>query len=262
MNYQRVFLQILLSLGFITNFVWAEAVEGPFIKKRIELNKYTDRADVVMVASIGRSGSSVLYHTLLACADGYTVLKTHILPPDPTFKGKIIFIFSKPDTSIESALYQSLTDRGFIIDHFNNMELSDRGWLAQVHGGDEQTISNNLLCYDALGYGRQMNQWLVLKTVKADHPVDAQIMAIKYEDLWDPATIQGVMDFLGVESLPLPLQKDRRYKDRADHPAQRMFIERHNRGTDSDPIYQAYDEPRKLWAQAPAFQFLNLTDAR
>lgn len=262
MNYHRVFLKILFTLGLIKNFVWAEAVQGPFIKKRIELNKYTDRGDVVMVASIGRSGSSMLYQTLVASADGYTVLKTHILPPDPTFKGKIIFIFSKPDTSIESALYQSLTSQEFIIDHFNNMELSDRGWLAQVHGGDKQTISNNLLCYDALGYGRQMNQWLVLKTVEANRPVDAQIMAIKYEDLWDPATIQGVIEFLGLESLPLPLQKARRYKDRANHPLQRMFIEHHNIGTDSDPIYQAYDEPRKLWEQAPAFQFLNLRDAR
>ena len=35
----------------------------------------------------------------------HEVFKTHLLPPDKRFLGKIVFIFSNPDQAAESALY-------------------------------------------------------------------------------------------------------------------------------------------------------------
>src|ERR1700738_3483663 len=79
--------------------------EDFFISKRGQLEPYYRHKHVVMIASPGRSGSTLLTDLMKKYALKYRVIKTHLLPPDTRYKGKILFIFSNPDKAAESALH-------------------------------------------------------------------------------------------------------------------------------------------------------------
>lgn len=231
-----------------------------FIANREQLNPYMSQQKVVIIASPGRSGSTMLTEVAEKYAAGYRVLKTHLLPPENNFKGKILFIFSNPDKAAESALRRVLTSNCHGELHFSNVETSDLNWFkTMINNGKNQTEKNNLLSYDALGYGKQLQAWLHGKS-QPSNSKDAQILALKYEHLWDPETIQAIKIFLNLQSFELPAKRTRGSdKDRL-LSEETSFRSIYNLGTAEEPRYKAYDEARKLWEQALPFQFLRIMD--
>lgn len=231
-----------------------------FIATRKRLEAYSDNPDVVMVASTGRSGSTMLTAMVKKYDTAHLVLKTHLLPPDQNFKGKIIFIFSNPDKAAESALYMLLHNKSFAKTHFYHVETADLDWLKKIGGPRRQNGKDNLLAYDALGTYEHLKIWLFDKTQPTD-PDHAQILAIKFENLWDKKTIQAIKDFLGLTEFKLPTKKTRGRKTSELYTREMKFRKKYNLGTDSHPRYAAYDEARILWEQAPPFQYLNVSDS-
>jgi hypothetical protein len=238
----------------------ALSVNAIFIPTQEALIPYYNTDQAVMVASTGRSGSSILCQSLYSCAPhDYLLLKTHILPPKKHFLGKIIFIFSNPDKFAESVLYLTLTDPQWIRLAFYHIESSDKEWLKKIGTTPEQTETENLLAYDALGYFEQLKCWFYDRTTPCELN-EAQILAVKYEHLWEPATQQVIEDFLLFENLSLPPQRERGRKWEVLTEKERSFRTLYNTGTQQDPRYAAYDEARLLWESAPPFQFLYIND--
>lgn len=249
----KIFFSVLFFDVFFICFVHS----NNFIANQESLISYSNIDDVVMVASPGRSGSTLLEASLLSQVQNYRVLKTHILPPKCPYSGKILFIFSNPNRSAESVLHFSLINDKFTQLHFYHVESSDSSWLNSIGNSTQQTVSNNLLTYDALGCHRQLSEWLHLKTIPStDSEYNSQIMAIKYENLWEEETICAIKKFLNLIDFKLPEKKERGYAEL--HPNEICFRNLYNLGTDDHPRYAAYDEARILWENAPAFQFLSL----
>lgn len=226
------------------------------IRTREGLKYCCKKPQLVMVASTGRSGSTMITQQLDQYLGHGRVLKTHILPPDRScFKGKILFIFSNPDKAAESVLYQILHQERFWEEHFVHIETADRKWQKKIGLPQNQTEENNLLSYDALGIYEHLKVWLHAKT----SPTTAekgQILAIKYENLWEKETIIAIRDFLNIPNFKIPKWEERGHTDL--FPDEIAFKQRHNLGTEEDPRYPAYDEARKLWEEAPPFQYLNI----
>jgi hypothetical protein len=229
-----------------------------FLPKRENLKNYECRLDVVMIASTGRSGSTMLTEHLKKYMPSGSVLKSHLLPPDRKFRGKIIFIFSNPDQAAESALYMTLHRELFGEIHFANVETADREWLNRIGGSRNQTEQDNLLSYDALGTYEHLKIWLYTHTRPAT-PKNAQILAIKYENLWDKSTIHAIRKFLNINHFKLPRKKARGYKKDLLFPKEVAFRKMYNLGTSTEPRYAAYAPAKVLWEQAPPFQFLQIS---
>lgn len=226
------------------------------IRTREGLRYCCGKPQLVIVASTGRSGSTMITRQLDKYLGYGRVLKTHILPPDrKCFKGKIIFIFSNPDKAAESVLYQVLHQEGFWKEHFVHVETADREWQKKISLPQNQTIEDNLLSYDALGTYEHLNVWLHTHTSPAT-PEKAQVLAIKYENLWERDTVNAIRNFLNTPNFKIPKWEERGHTDL--FPYEIAFKERHNLGTDEDPRYSAYDEARKLWEEAPPFQYLKI----
>lgn len=244
---------ILLAYFPSTNFA------STFIANREQLKKYANQEDIVLLASTGRSGSTMMTAQLNQFMPAKKVLKTHLLPPqNEEFKGKIIFIFSNPDKATESALYMMLHKRLFAERHFNHMEKADREWFNNLGAARNQTPDNNLLNYDAFRITEHLDAWLH-QNVKPASMQNANILAIKFERLWDKETIQAIRDFLNLPNFSLPPRKKRGHYDHL-FPNEIAFRKQYNLGTPSKPQYAAYNEARKLWSDAPSFQFLKLKD--
>lgn len=229
-----------------------------FIIDKTELTPYLNRTDCIMVASCGRSGSSMLAYRTSNNAKDYTVIKTHMLPPCKEFTGKILFIYSNPDKAAESVLHIMMNEIplwGYR--HFRHMEASDPTWLEKIEDPTKQTEQHNLLASDALGYYQQLNEWLVLKTHESHNtPFESQILAIKYENLWDKETVEALQEFLGIIDFKLPAKRERGYQEDKLLPMEIAIRKLYNQGTWDKPIYIAYDGARLLWERMPPFQFL------
>ncbi|MBI5274078.1 MAG: hypothetical protein HY860_03370 [Chlamydiales bacterium] len=211
-----------------------------------------------MIASSGRAGSTLLCYAIDEQTKAYKLLKTHILPPNAAFTGKIIFIFSNPDKTAESILHLSIRNSSFGRSHLLHMGSSDLSWLKKIGRTSNQTTQDNVLSYDAYGIYEQLNQWLQASTEQTSLE-EAQILAIKYENLWEIDTQQAIMDFLHLHHFRLPAKQMRGYSGKALNKKERLFRTIYNLGTDKDPRYAAYAKASELWQQAPAFQFLKLT---
>jgi hypothetical protein len=247
-SYSKFFCLWALIISCQVNAVFLPRVDG--------LKQYNHRQDVLLLASPGRSGSTLLTNTLKTQASNYTVLKTHMLPPPRRFKGKSIFIFSNPDKSAESALYRTLHSALFGRRHFFHLETADADWFKQIgEDSTKQTLKYNLLAYDALGVHEQLVEWIENKT-KCELQ-DARILAIKYEDLWNPSVIQAIKNFLKIDNFNLPTYEPRgkTYLNKLK-PKERKFRKAYNLGTVEQPHYKAYDKARAIWEKAPAFQYL------
>lgn len=232
--------------------------EDGFIAKKGQLKPYYENSKVVMIASPGRSGSTLLTDVTKKCATKSKVLKTHLLPPKAKFKGKILFIFSNPDRAAESALHVILNSRSHGATHFSHVETADRVWFKSIGSkGINQTEIDNLLAYDALGCTKQLEAWLHEKSQPCGIQ-EAQILAIKYEHLWDPETTQAISDFLKLKSFKLPPKMERGRDPDELSDQEITFKKLYNVGTDREPIYHAYDRARELWKQAPPVQFLKI----
>jgi hypothetical protein len=231
-----------------------------FIVKRDNLKNYSCRLDVVLIASTGRSGSTMFTENLKKYIPPNSVLKTHLLPPDRKFKGKIIFIFSNPDQAAESALYMTLHNEQFGERHFAYVETADREWLNRIGGARNQTEQDNLLSYDALGIHEHLKIWLYTQT-KPTTLNNAQILAIKYENLWDDNTIEAIRKFLNIYHFKLPPKKTRGRHKKNDTflPKEITFKKMYNLGTSTDPHYAAYAAAKVMWEEAPPFQFLQIS---
>jgi hypothetical protein len=224
-----------------------------FFETQSQMFPYCSRENVLLVASPGRSGSTMLGTAMDEYASKkYEVFRTHLLPPKSNFQGKIVFIFSAL-----SVLYLSIRDENFGFAHFFNVETSDRLWLREIRNTKRQTFTNNLLTYDALRIGKYLQEWLEVRT-KPCTPSDAQILAVKYENLWDTETIQEIKNFLGIDSFELPTKKQRGYKEYYLFSREREARNHYNLGTKEQPRYAAYDEAREIWEHAPPFQYLKI----
>ncbi|MBA3722481.1 MAG: hypothetical protein H0W88_08780 [Parachlamydiaceae bacterium] len=229
-----------------------------FITSQEELRSYYGREDIVLIASSGRSGSTMLTDSIHGCSlSKYTVLKTHILPPSKKFKGKIIYIFSNPDKAAESALHLTIIQENFGRAHFRHLESSDKKWLKKIGKTTDQTKKYNLLAYDALGCDIQLSQWLHQDTIPCKIN-QAQILAIKYENIWDSATQDAIKKFLALDQFKLPPYRPRGYNDEELDPRELVFKNMYNVGTPSEPKYEAYNKSRMLWKEAPPFQYLQI----
>lgn len=220
--------------------------------------KYWYQDNVVLIASTGRSGSTVLTDAIDGCfGKKLKIDKTHNLPPDRRFKGKILFIFSNPDLAAESALHMTIKDALFGAYHFQNIESSDQKWLEKISSTTNQTEEDNLLAYDALGCYEHLLQWLHIKTHRANW-MNGQILAIKYENLWSDEVRREVNRFLKMNNFSLPPKKERGYSEADLDPREILFRRLYNLGTWGNPHYSAYDAARELWEKAPSVQYLNL----
>lgn len=227
------------------------------IRTRSSLEKLNNRSDIVIIASTGRSGSSMLTSRMKIYAQEYAIYKTHLLPPADEFKGKILFIFSNPDMAAESALHLTLRFKSFGSAHFRNMETSDREWLQRIGDTTNQTIEDNLLSYDALGCYQHLEEWLHLQTTPCKVK-EAQILAIKFENIWDPPTIQAIKEFLHIANFQLPPRRERGYEGDDLNEQEIEFRQKYNLGTSDQPNYAAYDKARIIWKNALPFQFLKI----
>lgn len=232
--------------------------EEGFIAKRVQLKPYYGHKNVVMIASPGRSGSTLLTDITRKYATKYEVLKTHLLPPDTRYKGKILFIFSNPDKAAESALHMVLRSRSHGVTHFSHVETADHSWFSKIgRNANNQTETHNLLAYDALGCAKQLEGWLHKNCQPCDQR-EAQVLAIKFENLWDPETIQAIKRFLRLKSFQLPPKRERGCDEEELLPEEMTFRSIYNVGTPDKPIYRAYDRARELWEHAPPFQYLKI----
>lgn len=228
-----------------------------FIAKRSQLKPYYNMKNVVMIASTGRSGSTMLTQQMSKYAINYNVVKTHLLPPESRFKGKILFIFSNPDKAAESALFMTLHRDGFGRRHFVHVETADRDWLKKIGDAHDQTEEDNLLSYDALGCAQHLEEWFHLRTLPCNLE-EAQILAIKFENLWERNTVEAIKKFLKLKEFRLPPKRERGYDANELFPHELGFRKKYNLGTDSEPRYAAYDKARALWEQAQPFQFFKI----
>lgn len=256
----------LKTLTLISLFLWmvfpasdAQAInsQAGFIAKREQYQQYYNNDHLVLVASTGRSGSTMLTEQIKKFVPAKNVLKTHLLPPNTAFKGKILFIFSNPDQAAESALYMTLHYKLFAKNHFNYVETVDHQWVEKIDGPLNQTEEDNLLSYDGLGTYEHLKAWLYTETQPSSRK-EAQILAIKYEHLWDQATIQAIRKFLHNPSFQLPPQRARGREKEKLYAQEISFRKKYNLGTKANPRYAAYDEARLLWEQAPPFQYLKI----
>ncbi len=213
----------------------------------------------VIVASPGRSGSTVLFNSLKKkCPRGYKVLKTHCLVPKKSYSGKIIYVYSDPDKAAESVLHKCINDEPWGESHFTHVESSDISWLQDIGATTRQTIENNLLAYDALGCTKQLFYWLHGKTKPCEFN-QAQILAIKYENLWDETTQEAIRTFLGLDGFKLPEKKNRgQWESLTEFEISAKTY--HNKGTIDEPRYPAYASARALWENAPPLQYLLIKD--
>ncbi len=244
----KVILGVLLCLSSST-------LAFIFVPRRVDYPAYYAITNALMIASTGRSGSTLLTRELEAQAKNYVVLKTHLFPPDPAFQGKILFVFSDPDQATESALRRSLRQPNFCYDHFNVLEGADRAWVKKMGNTLNQTAERNLLAYDGLGLEKQLVRWLGLPKSGRDN---AQVMAIKYENLWDVETVEAVKGFLGLQSFVLPPRKKRGARAEELNEREREFRVLYNQGSFEQPRYAAYKAARMLWEKASPFAFLRL----
>ncbi len=248
---------ILFSLHIPLSIYASTAVNDPnFIYSREEYDQKLTLPNALVIASTGRSGSTLLFDQLKNYASPqYDVYKTHLLPPSTQFDGKIIFVFSNPDKAAESALNMTMT-RPYKRIHFSNLESTDRIWLERLAGKACQTEEDNLLAYDGLGTAQHLKEWLLTKTIPTTL-AEANILAIKYEHLWDMETIAAIKEFLQIPEFDLPPFRPRG-KSYANKPNIIAIKQLYNQGSDDEPLYQAYDEARPLWKAAPPFQYLKL----
>lgn len=222
-----------------------------------QLEQFYDDPDVIVIASPGRSGSTMLTFLIEEFCQDRIVIKTHLLPPNSNFKGKILFIFSNPDKAAESVLHLTMTCFGFGEAHFFHLETSDKLWLSQIKDPRHQTLEFNLLAEDALGCAQQLNAWLHLYTEPTTLD-SAQVLSVKYENLWEPATVNAIMDFLNLQTFTLPVYTPRGYGTDKLLPEEILFRTVYNLGTPDNPRYSAYDRARLFWEIAPPYQFLRL----
>lgn len=227
-----------------------------FIPTRDKLKHYCDKSNVVMIASTGRSGSTMLTEQCKKYLINQRVTKTHLLPPKQ-FRGKIIFVFSNPDLAAESALFMTLHREEFGRRHFTFVETADRAWLKKLGGAQNQTEQENLLSYDALNINEHLQAWLFTQ-VQPGSKEDAQILAIKYEHLWECLPI--IRDFLDCPKFKLPRQRPRGRDEDELYVKERKIRRTYNLGTEDNPRYSAYDDARVLWEQAPPYQYLKLPE--
>ena len=216
----------LFSVIFIALAVFIQADLARFARDHQALDKYYDREDVILIASSGRSGSTLLCSAVRACAPGCT------------------------------ALHRSMGDRVFGFEHFQHVETADFSWLQEIGDSTQQTLIHNLLCYDALGYTEQLRQWL--HTKQPTGPKYAQILAIKYEHLWDKATIDAIRRFLDLKIFRLPPQQLRGCSLEEMSELEASIRLHYNLGSLENPRYAAYDEARELWKNALPFQYFRL----
>lgn len=248
-----------VSIGFLicAAFLFAGfyLFENPrFISNRKELSEHYGYNNVIQVASIGRSGSTMLSAEIQKCAGNKLVIKSHLLPPSKRFLGKTIFIFSNPNQAAESALHVLLSNPSFGVWHFQNIETSVSSWSKYL---TNQTEANNLLSFDAFGTYKHLKCWLFTRTEPTSFS-KAQILAVKYENLWDPETVAAIRKFLGLPNFSPQPFKPRGYSDRKLFPAEKKFRDLYNLGTRENPRYAAYEEAYLLWEQAPPYQFLRI----
>lgn len=242
----------------ISYFFLLEGFSFVFIQTSEQLDAYSNRQDLVLITSTGRSGSTVLTQSIEKCSLGnFIVVKSHTLPPKPDFKGKILFIFSNPDLAAESILHQIMEDKNFGKSHFLNMETSDLEWKNSLKNIENQTVESNLLCYDALGIEKHLREWLFLRTEPSNRK-NAQILAIKYEYLWNLKTQEMIMDFLSLDEFELPEKHQRGLWSYSEK--ERELRNSYNMGSEFKPRYIVYDNARDIWKKAPPFQFLKITE--
>lgn len=253
-------INVLIIVYLLAWITFPSNSHATFIPSKASLTKYNFKTNLVMVASTGRSGSTMLTEHLKHYVPPYNVLKTHLLPPDRNFKGKIIFIFSNPDQAAESALYMTLHKKNFGKRHFTFVETADRLWLKKIGGPYKQTEQDNLLSYDALGTYQHLKIWLYTQTKPTD-PKHAQILAVKYENLWDDNTIQAIRNFLHLPNFQLPPKLPRGHKTNL-YSHEKSFRKIYNLGTVDNPRYAAYEDAKILWEQAPPFQYLRISSRK
>lgn len=246
------FFYILLYFQFIGLI----PLHSEFINTHNDLKSYYDNPRVIAIASPGRSGSSMLTESIRKCSS-FVVLKHHLLPPTKNFKGKTLFIFSNPDQAAESALAKTIRSKEFGKAHFEHMETADRKWLRLIGNTQSQTLEHNLLAYDALGCYKQLQVWLHTRTEPCDLP-KAQILAVKYENLWEEETQREIRKFLNLNQFKLPAYRERGLSPEKLLSEEVLFRKTYNLGTDKEPIYTAYDKARSLWEEAPAYQYLKI----
>ncbi len=231
--------------------------EDKFIFTDNDYSDYINREDVIVIASPGRSGSTYLTDIVKRQAIGYTILKTHQHVPKH-FKGKILFIFSNPDLAAESALHCTLDNAAWGVAHFMNVFSSDKKWLEHIHmDSSQQTLEHNLLSYDALGCEDHIREWL-FSAVEHSLSCEAEILAIKYENLWDDETQSAIKEFCSIPKLTMSEKKQRGYCNEQLSELELSFRNAYNEGTSQDPRYRAYNAAREIWREAPPFQFLKI----
>ncbi len=245
---------ILFLVSFLFHLPNHGFSEIDVINTKEDLIPYYNDPNVVLIASTGRSGSTLLSN-LIHQTTTYTALKTHGLPPKANFQGKIIFIFSNPDKSAESAFHYFMANSMFGKLHLEHLESSDPNWLKEIGDTTSQTLEHNLLAYDALGISKQLLEWLFASTIPSSAE-NAQIIALKYENLWDLETQEALKNFLCLSSLSLPKQRDR--GTYGLQQKEKEIRNKYNVGTDKEPKYTAYNKARVFWKKAPPFQFLKI----
>lgn len=251
-KYPLIFL-LLLSVLFMP--CYSEALA--WVNRNEDLMRSHNQENSILICSPGRSGSSMLTGVLCLCAPGRKILKSHMLPPSKEFKGKVIFIFSNPDLAAESALHRTINEVGFGHSHFFHVETSDMNWYRKIGKTTAQNQKHNLLNYDALGCTKQLQSWLYEDTKKSSSR-SAQVLSIRFEDIWDPKTIAAIESFLQIKKLELPPKRERGYSGDELNPQEKMIRKKFNKGTEEDPRYDAYKKARILWKKAKSFEYFRL----
>ncbi len=256
MNAKGVFVLMCLNLVFTIGPIPLESGERGFVSSYKEYESICNDTNVIVVGSVGHSGSTMLYEAVVESCEDRPVIKTHCLPPPKDrFQGKIIYIYSDPHKSIESLIHKAT---GTLKAHMRNMQTGDKELSDELSQGfyddKEMILKQRLLQQDLYGYFVHLDCWL--RRLPICDPEQANVLAIKYENLWEEESIKAIRFFLQDDSFQLPF-----YRPRGDYELTAVEINARNAmnlGSKEHPRYKAYDDAWNIWNTTPSIQWSNL----
>jgi hypothetical protein len=250
-------LNFIFAIVFFSFFLpILHSKEIAFLKTRKDIENWMNSSNSIVIASSGRSGSTLLFDLFASRKFKKNVIKTHLLPPISLSKAKTIFIFSNPDQCAESSMYKMMESSWFFFWHVRHCENSIQEWHLELQDSKFTSLDNHPLAKDGLAVAEQIQKWVF--SFPELEIKEANLMCVKYENLWEPATILAIEKFLKIRKLPLPAFKQRGYSDDQLSDFQKQAREIYNYGTKKNPKYHAYDEARELWEKAPAYKFCRM----
>lgn len=176
------------------------------ISKLPPVNRLLLRRDpAIFVASIGRSGSTMVFEALNSARGQYSrlfredistrdlrpslVYKTHDFPESAPRDGsiKVVFLFGSASDSVRSAIQRDAREPGFLSQHLIHLK-------SDMNPADVTT-------HDVMRIADQLDAWSTCKGL--------EVLGLRFETVWDHE--DALRDFTGLD-VTLPPRRNRQSK--------------------------------------------------